>query len=384
MNWYHKIVKLLAYDHFFIFRPFRHAVFLFLCFYNRILLFFIRCISLKSQEEVKRTQGNAGKYVFLSRNFNQSNISQVRNLVLNFQKVYSGKLIHIEKQGNTLFGNHRWVLNQIVLHKPSNLVIFDPQLLGLTGPIGLIRFYKLLKNLDLEGIRLHFIFFDLLDPQGVIFSSLASRLGIGTIFTGSTGDEAFEFFGILNSTGPCLESMISNPSFVNYTNYRSIDLHLPRPSYEPRKSFVTRLVNDIESYNANNRKKITYTVGGSFPNFESLQESLTRTKIVVVTNSIINGVIGRFPRPNGPLEHVVSYNAEALAAGSLLFSQKCKALESVLVPDLEYVPFSLDDNLLTLLMYFLENERWQQIAMKGNQKFFKLQQEQFLLKEQLL
>ena len=384
MNKFHRIVKLLAHDHFFIFRPFRHIIFLILCGYNRILLFFIRLIPLKSQEDTNRTHAIAKNYVFLSRNFNQSNVSQIRNLVLNFKKVYSGKLIHIERQGNTLFGNHRWMINQIEHHKPSNLVIFDPQLLGLTGPIGLIRFYKFLKNLDLDGIRLHFIFFDLLDPQGVIFSSLASRLGIRTIFTASTGDEALDFFGILNSQGPSLESMISNVSLVKYPNFRSIDIHLPRPSYEPRKSFVTGLIKDIESYNINNSKKITYTVGGSFPNFESLQESLTRTKIVVVTNSIINGAVGKFPRPNGPMEHVVSYNAEALAAGSLLFSQKCMALESVLVSDLEYVSFSLDDNLLSLMLHFLEDERWQEIAAKGNQKFFNLQQEQFLLKENLI
>lgn len=370
--------RIIRFDHFYILRPFRSSIYRILYLNNRIL---IRILDLKlinfQRIEIPASQVPQ-RYLFLSRSFKQSNEPHIINLVNNFKRVTDGEIIHKAKIGSTIFGNVKWSRRIITSVKPGHVFFVDPQLVGLPGIFGLISILKLKKLSKLNKFNITLVLFDIHDPQGSFFAFIIAKMGFEIKLICSTPTEARKFFKIVNSSGPIPEAVIKSIGGFNAFDIRNIDLHLPRPSYEPRKSIVENLQRKIQKYNLG----ITYTVGGSFSDHESLQSSLKLTKIIVVTNQVVLEANGNFPIPSGPLTHMVSYNAEALSAGALLISQRCQALEEILIPFVEYIPFNDEDDLFYLINRFYNNPIASEIAFRGHIKFKSLWENQLLLKKE--
>ena len=102
--------------------------------------------------------------------------------------------------------------------------------------------------------------------------------------------------------------------------------------------------------------------------------------ITVVTNSLIVGSVGRWPRPDGPTRHLVSYNFEALQAGCLLLAERCDPLNSVLSEGKHFIGFSSAEEAQEKIFYYLRHEsEGEKIALAGNVLFTELVRSQRML-----
>jgi hypothetical protein len=362
-------------DHFRFLRRFRPQIYWIICLQNNLLMWIFKGINFKTYNPSTKLQNEKKNYLFVSRDFNQSNLGHIENLIVNFERVNQVKVIHEIRFGNKLFGNAKWLRKVVNKYKPSHIVILDPQLIGLPGVLGLISLFRLYKITVKNNVKVALILFDLHDPQGVLFSFICSKIGIDTTYICSTGQEAKKYFGINNAQGPSIESVIEDvDEFKNFSD-KKFDLHLPRPSYEPRKTVVESIISKLNKSSLD----IKYTVGGNFIDYRELRNSLNLTKIVIVTNSIIEGVIGHFPLPKGPNRQLVSYNAEALSSGALLIAQKCEALYEVFQPYIHFIPFDNADEAFELFQKYHNNPEAEIIARKGHEKFVELWKTQKLL-----
>jgi spore maturation protein CgeB len=90
--------------------------------------------------------------------------------------------------------------------------------------------------------------------------------------------------------------------------------------------------------------------------------------------------VGKWPLPDGPKSHVVSYNYEALRAGALLMSEETLPLNDVFIDGLEYLSFKNYNDLVEKITFFLQNEVLaEQIASAGNRKYIELIEKQAIL-----
>ena len=276
--------------------------------------------------------------------------------------------VHLKTRlGNTILGNAGWLRGQLQELGPKNLVIADPQLIGMPSVFGLVQCVSLIRMCKSRGIKIFLVLFDLHDPQGALFGFLLSRSGEKVLLTCSTPSEANYYFQIPESVGPVLPLMFkSSRSSITRRRLRerAVDVHLPRPSYEPRRTIVSSLQKELD------RISISYLTGGSFASEVEFEESLSLTRIIVVTNSVVPEATGRWPLPRGPIRHLVSYNFEALRAGSLLISEKCDALNAVLVEGVHYVSFSTILEAVEKISYFLSNLDAAEEIAKSGWKYF--------------
>ena len=330
-----------------------------------------------SPQYMNRPYGSKGVLVF--RDFNGSNMHALENLRLNLSSVLDARGMSVQtkvREGNVFLGNTAWLYKQMIEIMPKILFIADPQLIGLPGPIGMFQCLKLAKRSKRMNCQLVLILFDLPDPQGSLFGSILSRLGTRVVSICNSPSECQQFSNIRNAVGPageiCHHLETSLP--IRKLSERRIDLHLPRPSYSPRKELVEKMIPILKE------KGLNVSVGGTHKNYSDYVDELFNTKIVVVTNSLISGCVGKWPLPDGPKSHVVSYNYEALRAGALLMSEETLPLNDVFIDGLEYLSFKNYNDLQEKITFYLQNEVLaEQIASAGNRKYIELIEKQAIL-----
>lgn len=365
-------------DHFRHLRRFRQLIYWLLCLQNKFLSVF-----LKRLREIEFQQAcNAERTILVvSRKFGGSGEQTLENIISNIRNLdhLSSRVIHESRTGNILFGNARWLRLKIAQHRPGCLVIADPQLLGLPGVIGLISCRRLIRVLRNFDCQCRLILFDLPDPQGSLFAQYLSRRGVRTLLFCSTPEEAENLFNIVGALGPAPEAGIHAFRSEHTTwDAKSLDVHLPRPSYEPRRTFVKELETRLKE------RGCKITVGGQFQSQADLYKALADTKIVVVTNDLAKGSIGRFPLPPGPARHLVAYNAETIASGALLVSQDCSPYRAVFRTGHDSYTFSTVEECYRVVVQALNDSRSAEIALCG-QDFLRIRhQNQKILKQWLL
>ena len=338
----------------------------------------------KAEIITKESCETAINVLLVYRDFGNSNLNALANIGLNIGDIltekFQSKLNIRIRYGNVFLGNAKWLRKHVEELKPNCLVIGDPQLIGVPGPFGIIQTILLIRYCRKIHCSISLLLFDLPDPQGSLYGSFISRFG-GKVYSICNDQiECAKFSNIVNAEGPALE-MCFRPKLgmrVRSEN-RSIDVHLPRPSYSPRKELVEIIAPQLLS------NGINYSTGGNFNTLSEFEDSLNRTKIVVVTNSIISDCVGTWPLPDGPFSHAVSYNFEALRAGALLLSQDCDAVSHLLKEGVEYQSFSDHTDLYWKINFFLNNEDLlDKIAEQGNIKYNQLVSKQSLLKSLLI
>lgn len=370
-------------DDFKFFRRYRNSIYLLLCLLNRISLRLISVLGpifLRRFEVTGVPSFGTRPTLLVYRSFGGSNEALISRFCENVRELSESPVEVRHREGSTIFGNSRWLINEIIELVPSQVIVLDPQLIGLPSAPGIFECIKLLKLCHNRSIRLCLVLFDLHDPQGVLFSSLLTESGHDVLLMCSSQEEAFHFFGIRGTTGPALESAMRiyrEPDYAPLSK-RKIHVHLPRPSYEPRKTFVRKLQKQIEDLPLN------LVVGGQFDSLSEFQESLCDSKIAVVTTSVALGGVGAWPKPKGPSRHLVSYCFEALAAGCLLVAERCVALDAVLREGTHYVGFETINEADSLIRHYLQNPLdADQIAKAGHEFLVQLAINQTILKRVL-
>ena len=320
-------------------RPMRHLFHILLNVQNRMIEWSLAKFLWQRGPHRRPKEFQVGSNVLvLGRDFGGSNSSAVESFVhhLTHQLGERGCAVTCRNRvGNTLFGNTKWVREQIRDVQPTEVIFLDPQLLGLPGLLGLMSITRLHRDSVRQNRRFRLVLYDILDHQGQIFAPFISWLGYSTLYVASTASEARQFFRVVNSFGPAPELSVTLADVTAGCRLESrpIDLHLPRPSYEPRATVVRNVREWIDP-------KITYTVGGSFASHEQFRGSLKKTKVVLVTNAMIVKTVGRFPYPQGPRRHLVTYNVEAVASGSVLLSEDCEVIREVFRPGEDFIPYA--------------------------------------------
>lgn len=320
-------------------RPLRHVFHILLNIQNRMIERSLAHLLWKGSSHRVSKEFQVGSQVLvLGRDFGGSNSSAVENFLHHLNQILERHLCTVtyrKRIGNTLFGNTRWVREQIKDVQPREVIFLDPQLLGLPGLLGLLSIVRLHREFVRNSRRLRLVLYDILDHQGQIFAPFVSWLGYSTLYIASAAHEARKFFGVVNSYGPAPELSVTamDVDAGRLLQSRPVDIHLPRPSYEPRATVVQHVLEWI-------KPEVNYAIGGSFTTHEQFRASLKDTKVVLVTNAMIVKTVGRFPYPQGPKHHLVTYNVEALASGSVLLSEDCVAIREILEPEKHFIPYS--------------------------------------------
>ena len=321
-----------------------------------------------------------GNNLLIYRDFNASNVQALLNIGSNLSEVLHvrgmGHLTTRVRSGNVFLGNAAWTRRQIIENDPNFALIADPQLIGVPGPVGVLQCLYLASLCKRRKCRIILVLFDLPDPQGSLFGSILSRFGANVMSICNDPAESLTYSNIKNAIGPageiCHRLYESTP--IKKISERTIDVHLPRPSYSPRKEIVEETLPILLE------KKYKVTVGGTYEKYDNLIGDLYNTKIVVVTNSLISGCVGRWPLPDGPNSHIVSYNFEALRTGALLLSEAVKPMEEILKDGVEYQSFEGTKDLIDKITFFIENEDVaERIAFAGSQKYAQLVKEQKII-----
>jgi len=362
----------------------RHLCYQILSCFNR-LVWYVLAVR-KWSNRIKTTKVShevANNILFVYRDFGNSNLNALRNIGFNIDRIIKDKFqpkLNVRiRYGNVFFGNAKWLRKQIKTLKPNYLVVGDPQLIGIPGPIGLIQTFLLIRTCRKSHCSISLILFDLPDPQGSLFGSLISRYG-GKVFSVCNDQiECLKFSNLVNAVGPALEMcfIAKHETRITY-EHRTIDVHLPRPSYSPRKELVEIVARQSLS------DGINISIGGALNTYEEYETSLKNTKIVVVTNSIISNCVGKWPLPDGPFTHAVAYNFEALRAGALLLSQDCDAFKQLFKDGVEFQSFSDHFDLYEKINFFLKNEvLLNKIAEQGYLKYHQVVSNQSILKSLL-
>ena len=364
-------------------RPIRGLIYDLLSLLNRIVIpalgFVVEKIgpSVGLVKSKDRLSDNACDVLIAHRRFGGSNEIRVSQSVENIQRIVNKRVDFCIREGNTFFGNARWLRKQLGKRAYSHLIITDPQLIGFPGPLGILQCLLLAKKCNNRKVNITLFLYDVQDPQGTLFGGILGRVHHNIALVCSTPMEALQYSKITRSVGPILEACFSDTPAVERRkslSNRPICVHLPRPTYEPRKSVVRHLYQSLET------AQISHVVGGSFQTSEELFSSLCLTKITVVTNSLIVGSVGRWPRPDGPTRHLVSYNFEALQAGSLLLAERCEPLDSVLSEGKHFIGFSSAEEAQEKIFYYLKHESaGEKIALAGNERFTEFVRSQRML-----
>jgi len=287
-----------------------------------------------------------------------------------------GHLTTSVRSGNVFLGNAAWTKKQIIDNDPGYVFIADPQLIGLPGPIGILQCLYLVSLCRRTRCRIVLVLFDLPDPQGSLFGSILSRFGANVMSVCNDSAESLTYSNIKDAIGPAGEicHRFDDGAQIKKISERTIDIHLPRPSYSPRKELVE------ESLSILLEKKYRVTVGGTYEKYDDLVKDLYNTKIIVVTNSLISGCVGSWPLPDGPKSHIVSYNFEALRVGALLLSEAVKPMDWIFKDGIEYQSFKDTKDLIDKVMFFIKHQDVaEKIARAGNEKYAMLVKEQTII-----
>ena len=332
-------------------RRFRHLIYVILWGQTRFFIRFMNAVPERVATESSTLTPDSILIVY--RDFGNSNVPPLNNLVQNLQNVF--KTATVTKRvriGNTLFGNARWLRQQYHEVRPSVVVVCDPQLFGLPGLIGLVSLWRLVREFQYDSVALRLILFDLPDPQGALFAAylLRKRFSVGLMC--STINEGDELLRQSGSKGPLLLATAPPiPSDGSYSIFeRDTRVFLPKPSYEPRAQFVSELSKALSN------RKITFRIGGEFPEYQDLQKQLNRTQVAVVTNAIITGASGSWPLPLQITHHLTYGNLEALSAGCLLLTEDCDAVRSVFTPGYNCLTFKGVEDALNKISWVIENQ----------------------------
>lgn len=332
------------------FRPFRHLIYILLWIQTKILIHILSRFPRRNRQQSKDAKVSCVMLVY--RDFGNTNCVPIENLIRNLREILGSTSVHVRVRcGNTLFGNVRWLKRQYRDVRPSSTIVCDPQLLGLPGVIGLFSLSRLVRGIDSDGAALSLFLFDLPDPQGALFGAYLLYRDCGVGLMCSTPAEGLDVMRRDGSTGPWLMATSSRDSSsdVSPASKRRFQVYLPRPSYEPRASFVERMSIELLE------RGIDFWEGGHLPNYEDLQSKLGDTRIAIVTNSIITGATGRWPRPCSLRYHLTYGNIEALTEGCVLLTEDCPSVRSVLVPGVHCLIYQSVYDAISMIEWILEH-----------------------------
>lgn len=368
-------------DQFKYFRFARHSIYQLLSLFNRFVWIFLpRSFQFHQGKKFNDFEPKSGDCLLLYRDFNASNVHALSNIALNISELLRirglGHVTTSVRNGNVFLGNAAWTKKQIIDNDPGYVFIADPQLIGLPGPIGILQCLYLVSLCRRTRCRIVLILFDLPDPQGSLFGSILSRFGANVLSVCNDSAESLIYSNIKDAIGPAGEicHRFDGGAQIKRISERTIDIHLPRPSYSPRKELVEETIPILLE------KNLKITIGGTYERYEDLVKDMRNTKIVVVTNSLISGCVGRWPLPDGPRSHIVSYNFEALRSGALLLSEATKPMEAILKDGIEYQSFEDTEDLINKISFFTENQDVaERIAIAGTEKYAKIVKDQAIL-----
>ena len=160
---------------------------------------------------------------------------------------------------------------------------------------------------------------------------------------------------------------VETGEFLEKSNVKkSKDLYLGGLMYEPRKTFIERIVSDLSGTEIElslvSKKSDGYT--------DYLTE-LSRYRIVLNTNFVVNS----------KEKHMVGRNIEVLHAGSLLLTQNTNLLEELFTEGEHYINIESPSDAAEKIKYFLKNQdEAQAIATAGKEKALNYAKEQFFMK----
>lgn len=359
----------------------RHGIYQLLSLFNRLVWMFLpRSFEFHDKERLYDFESKSDNNLLIYRDFNASNVHALSNIGLNLSEVLHvrgmGRLTTKVRVGNVFLGNAAWTRRQIIENDPNCVFIADPQLIGIPGPVGLLQCLFLVSLCKRMKCRLILVLFDLPDPQGSLFGSILSRLGAYVMSICNDPSESLAYSNIKNAIGPAGEicHRLHGSTLMKKISERTIDVHLPRPSYSPRKEVVEETLPILLD------KNLKVTVGGTYEKYDDLVRDLYNTKIIVVTNSLISGCVGRWPLPDGPNSHIVSYNYEALRSGALLLSEATKPMGGILKDGIEYQSFEDAKDLINKISFFTENlDVAERIAIAGSEKYAMMVKDQAMI-----
>lgn len=352
------------------FRRARHTIYLLLWIQAKLL---IRVLKTSSRRSSAPSPAHLPHTVLLVyRDFGNTNRQPLENLIQNLRGLDSEThIVTRVRFGNTLFGNAGWLRLQYLEVRPSALVVCDPQLLGLPGLLGMYSLTRLVRNVRRDSASVSLLLFDLPDPQGALFGAYLLRRESAVGLMCSTPSEGARILRHQASRGPFLlaTAPANTDSSALSISKRDICVFLPRPSYEPRRRFVDQMAIHLSD------RKISFAVGGNFLEYGDLQENLKKTRIAVVTNAIITGASGKWPRPVHLSHHLTYGNIEALDAGCLLLTEDCEVVRDVFSPGVNCLTFRSPADAVDQICWVLDNPTTaDEIATSGrdfllNQRF---------------
>lgn len=343
------------------FRRARYPIYLLLWIQAKLL---IRILGMLPERSHASSSAHLPQTVLLVyRNFGNTNQRPLKNLIQNLRDLDSATTIVTRVRfGNTLFGNARWLRLQYREVRPSVLLVCDPQLLGLPGIFGLYSLARFAGVIRRDSAAISLVLFDLPDPQGALFGAylLKQKCNVGLMC--STPSEGAQILRRQGSGGPLLlaTAPVNTDSAALPIAQRDFCVFLPRPSYEPRRSFVEQMETQLSNH------RISFRMGGGFLRYNDLQESLKNTQIAVVTNAIITGATRKWPRPVHLSHHLTYGNIEAISAGCLLLTEDCEAVRAVFSPGVDCLTFRSPTEAFSQICWVLENPtKAEEIAENG-------------------
>lgn len=149
------------------------------------------------------------------------------------------------------------------------------------------------------------------------------------------------------------------------TPRKSRDLYLGGLLYEPRKSFIDGVINELQG----SEIEITVLPKKTDSYIDYLTE-LSKFKIILNTNFIVNS----------NKKHMVARNIEALHVGSLLLTQNTPRLKRLFVEGEHYVNIESPFDAATKIKYYLNHQdEAQRIAMAGQKRVISYAKENYFV-----
>jgi len=212
---------------------------------------------------------------------------------------------------------------------------------------------------------------DIIEAGTRLFAELTTSSGGLVVGWGSVGNHEVPRMRHKRHIGP-LFLPISWATWREYdastTEYDNYDFSIIGSNYEPRRSFIEKLIPELKkknvAYYINSRKDLDYV---------SYLKIYENSKIGFNTSWI----------STQPTKlHFTHRNMEILFTGCFLISQKCFGLELYLQEGIDYVSFDDMDDLLKKIEYYLSHDEERiKMAKSGQRKVRELFATQFVWQE---
>lgn len=222
---------------------------------------------------------------------------------------------------------------------------------------------KLLKSTNVTPVCL---MTDALKAPGYLLIAELLVHGIGVLVPGGA-DSPLRGFAPKSRTKPYFNpiSIETSQLLKNTVIEKSKDLYLGGLMYEPRKTFIESVLNELEG------SAIDITVLPKRANsYLDYLSELSKFRLVLNTNFVVNS----------KRKHMVARNIETMHVGSLLLTQNTDLLSELFTEGKHYVNMESASDAAAKVKYFLKNrDEAQSIALAGQEKAMNYAKEQYFM-----